>query len=439
MSKLLGTLRKKGKKDTYYYRVQIASGERREFSLKTTDLDEACRQAATIDAVIDAPTNDVALAHINAMKGFSKRTLNLPLSEIWAKYEVHPDRARPLTPHEPLMYRSTLQEFIDYAHGITGNLKNKRTALSSICEVTSEFVSGFVDYLKTTKIAVDTHNRKLRRLRKIFDCMKDYYDGENPFRKKAFFRNEREEQGSVVRRLAFTQDQEQQLRDVLIDDTYKVMHKPEIRVIYYLGMFTGQRLKDCVLLQWQNVDMKHKRISVKQFKTGKEVTIPMADSLFQVLKEALEWKTDQYVCPNAAARYSRTDANGKNVGNNLVNLDVLRVIRWIGLEPSVAVPGRNKKMTVYGFHSLRHSFCSFCAEAGIPKAVLLSILGTDGDIADKYYTHVGEQAQREAIEAISQSGKSKTAQEKIDLVLDLLDSNPAPSNDLLQQIKEILH
>ena len=155
-----------------------------------------------MDAVIDAPNKEVALTQINAMKGYSKKALNLPLSEIWAKYEVHPDRARPLTPHEPLMYRSTLQEFIDYAHGITGNLKNKRTALSSICEVTSEFVSGFVDYLKTTKIAVDTHNRKLRRLRKIFDCMKDYYDGENPFRKKAFFRNEREEQGSVVRRLA---------------------------------------------------------------------------------------------------------------------------------------------------------------------------------------------------------------------------------------------
>ena len=36
MSKLLGTLRKKGKKGTYYYRVQIATGERREFSLKTS-------------------------------------------------------------------------------------------------------------------------------------------------------------------------------------------------------------------------------------------------------------------------------------------------------------------------------------------------------------------------------------------------------------------
>ena len=93
MSKLLGTLRKKGKKGTYYYRVQIASGERREFSLKTSDPDEALQQAAAMDAVIDAPNKEVALAQINTMKGYSKKALNLPLSEIWAKYEVHPDRA----------------------------------------------------------------------------------------------------------------------------------------------------------------------------------------------------------------------------------------------------------------------------------------------------------------------------------------------------------
>ena len=86
-----------------------------------------------MDAVIDAPNKEVALAQINTMKGYSKKALNLPLSEIWTKYEVHPDRARPLTPHEPLMYCSTLQKFIDYAHGITGNPKNKRSALSSIC------------------------------------------------------------------------------------------------------------------------------------------------------------------------------------------------------------------------------------------------------------------------------------------------------------------
>ena len=92
------------------------------------------------------------------------------------------------------------------------------------------------------------------------------------------------------------------MREVLADERYTVMNKPEIRVIYYIGMFTGQRLKDCVLLQWQNVDMKNRRLWIKQFKTGKEVTIPMADELYDVLKEACSWKINQYVCPKSAAR-----------------------------------------------------------------------------------------------------------------------------------------
>ena len=108
-----------------------------------------------------------------------------------------------------------------------------------------------------------------------------------------------------------------------------------------------------------------------------------------------------FVCPNTAERYNKVDSNGKNTGNNLVNIDALRVIRWIGLEPSVEEPGRKRKVTVYGFHSLRHSFASYCAEMGIPKAVVLSILGASSDIIDKYYTHVGEEAQRKAIDALN--------------------------------------
>jgi len=119
-------------------------------------------------------------------------------------------------------------------------------------------------------------------------------------------------------------------------------------------------------------------------------------------------------------------------------MDVLRVIRWIGLEPSVSVPGRDKKMTVYGFHSLRHSFASFCAEAGVPKAVLLSILGTDSDIADKYYTHVGEDAQQLAIKAILPDSSPNTLKERVQKVLDLLNSKPEPTQELLNQIKKLL-
>lgn len=104
-------------------------------------------------------------------------------------------------------------------------------------------------------------------------------------------------------------------------------------------------MKGCVLLRWNKINFNLKRIWVKQFKTGKEVTIPIAPKLLEVLQGALAWKAGEtdYVCSNIAARYNKTDARGKNVGNNLVNIDMLRVIRWIGLEPSVAVPGRDKK------------------------------------------------------------------------------------------------
>jgi len=438
MSQLRGKLRQKVKNGPYYYRLMVANGMRKEFALKTCNFEEAFRKATEMDAVWDAPNRDVAIAQITAMKGFSKQAMNLPLSEGWEKYQVHPDRATPHTVSEQLAYKSTYEEFVQFVSNPLPDKKKRHKIISNVSELTSEVAEQFAAYLKTCPLAVDTHNRKIKRLRKIFDCLKDYYAEDNPFKAKSLLRSSREEQNSIVRRQAFTQEQEQQLRDVLTDTVHRVMNKPEIRCIYYLGMYTGQRLKDCVLLQWQNVDMEHQRIFVKQFKTGKEVTIPMAPQLFEVLKNAQEWRVDQYVCPKTAARYNKTNAIGKNVGNNLVNIDVLRVIRWIGLEPSVDVPGRDKKMTVYGFHSLRHSFCSFCAEAGVPKAVLLSILGTESDIADKYYTHVGDAAQRQAIEAISQVMGKKSPQDRINEALALLNCHPEPTPDLLRKLKALL-
>ena len=230
------------------------------------------------------------------------------------------------------------------------------------------------------------------------------------------------------------------MQAVLDDDQYKVMNKPEVRVIYYLGMFTGQRMKDCVLLRWNKINFNLKRIWVKQFKTGKEVTIPIAPKLLEVLQGALAWKTGEadYVCPNIATRYNKTNVLGKNVGNNLVNIDMLRVIRWIGLEPSVEVPGRDKKVTVYGFHSLRHSFASYCAEAGVPQATVISILGADSEIVNKYYTHVGDEAQRQAIAAITGELNGKSAQQRINEALELIRTSTEPGDIILAKVKAIL-
>ena len=433
MKKLQGNIRQKTKGGNYYYRLTIANGIRKEFALKTTDEAEAIKRAEELDSIYTAPNMEVAVAQISAIKGFSKQAQRLPLSAGFAKYEVHPDRAMPHTVSEQLSYKTTYEDFVAFV-----TTPGTHSVITSIADLNNDVAEEYAAYMRTLPQAVDTHNRKIKRLRKIFDCLKDYYSGENPFRSKTLLRNSREEQGTVVRRQAFSKKHEQQLRDVLADDKFKVINKPEIRVIYYLGMYTGQRFKDCVLLQWQNIDMEHQRIWVKQFKTGKEVTIPIAKELFEVLKEAVSWKENQYVCPKSAERYNKTDAQGKNIGNNLLNIDVMRVVKWIGLEPSVFVPGRAKKMTVYGFHSLRHSFASFCAEAGIPKAVVEAILGASSDIVDKYYTHIGQEAQIRAIEAVSDINTQNPLEERISRVISLIDSKPEPTLEILQEIRNIL-
>jgi len=440
---LHGRLRQKRKDGYYHYRLTITNGTRKEFTLRTTDYDEAVQKASDLDSIWVAPTQEVALAQMNAIRGFSTQAQKISFEEAWEKYQIHPDRAIPSTVEGRLSYQKSFELFIQFATGQIGKVSSTRAIVNCVNEVTPRLCEEFATFLRTQMLSVYTHNRRVMQLRRIFDCLTDYYEGNNPFRSKSLLRNGREERGTLIRRQAFTKEQEDQLLAVLSDSEpdHNVMNKEEIRIVYIIGMFTGQRLKDCVLLQWQDIDMLRRRIWVKQFKTGKEVTIPIAPDLYDALLEAEKWKRNQYVLPKTAARYNKTNAKGKNVGNNVIDLDVLKPIRWIGLEPSVKVPGRKRKMVLYGFHSLRHSFASFCAEAGVPKAVLLSILGTDSKIADKYYTHVSEESQWKAIEAIS-SRPATSSREKIDRVLKLLmpDGNQPEhaSNGTIQQVLEIL-
>ncbi len=416
----IGTVYQKTVNGSYYFRYQINS-QRKAVSLKTKNHKKAVTKAQEMIPILKATTTDVISAHVKQARGLTRKKKSLPLANIWEVYSQHPNRAMP-TVSEQLAYGATLREFLRFLPD----------SIKEIAEVTIEVTDKFAQYLRNSEISVDTHNRKIRRIRKIFEVLKEYREGNNPFQASSLRRKAREEQEHAARRLSFSRDHEAMLLKVLDDNSRKVKNKAEINVIYHLGMFTGQRLKDCVLLQWSKVDLNRKRIWVKQFKTGKKVTIPMAPKLLEVLTEAQNWKTDHYVCPNVAKRYNILNSEGKNVGNNLVNIDVLRVIKWIGLEPSVAVPGRKKKVTVYGFHSLRHSFASHCAEAGVPKAVVLSILGTNSEIVDKHYTHIGEEAQEKAINSLFGDSNSISDRERIEKALSIIEAVEDKSNTILE-------
>jgi len=399
---------------TFYLRYQI-DGYRHCNSLRTVNLDEARRRANDLIPTLQASTIDAIESkekEIRQLATQAKR--HLPLSEAWKKYLEHPEHAAPATVGEMQAYEST---WLDFVESIGSNI--------FLNEITYVHAKAFADAMRAKGYAVDTHNRRIKRVRKVMDVLKEYRLGkDNPFAYKNLLRLEREEQNLGVRRLSFTRKQEAEILSVLSDTKHRVKNKPELKVVFIIGMYTGQRLKDCVLLRWNKIDLQNHLIHVVQFKTGKYVVIPIAPQLEKALQEALVWKTSDnaYVCPNVAERYNIVDKNGKCSGSGLVDIDVLRVIKWIGLKPSVKVEGRKKAVTVYGFHSLRHSFVSHCAEAGVPRAVVSSIVGADADVVGEYYTHVGTEAQQMAISAISGTIAVMTAQDKINSALKYLET-----------------
>ena len=243
MKQEIGTIYQKPS-GTYYYRYQI-NGERKAISLKTKNQEEAKRKVKELLPVLKATSIEVVSAHVAHARNLIKPANVLPLAEVWNTYSRHPNRATPATVNERLNYEADLRDF----------LASLPESCQYLHEVTPELADAYAQKLRESQLAVNTHNRKIKRLRKIFSTLAEYCPDGSPFQSSALWRKDREEQEHNTRRLAFTREQEQALLDVLTDSTHKVKNKPEIRVIYHRGMVTGQRLKDCVLLQWHKVDL----------------------------------------------------------------------------------------------------------------------------------------------------------------------------------------
>ena len=262
-----GTVYQKEEGGTYYFRYQV-NHERKCVSLKTQNQEEALKKAKELLPIVQATTAEVISAHVKVARNLAKKSHPLALKDAWKIYAEHPNRAFPATRHEEISYETTFTEFMRHTGEET-----------QVAAITHGVADRYASYLKTTAISVSTHNRKILRLRKIFSTLSDYYSEENPFASQNLRRKPREEQGNTVRRLAFTKEQEEKILRVLDDPNFKVMNKKELKVIYLIGMYTGQRLKDCVLLQWDHVDLMHRRIWVKQFKPVKRYLFPPQNHL----------------------------------------------------------------------------------------------------------------------------------------------------------------
>jgi integrase len=181
----------------------------------------------------------------------------------------------------------------------------------------------------------------------------------------------------------------------------------EMKVLFAIGIFTGLRLRDCATLRWDEVDLRRNFISRVPNKTmrysDKPVFVPLAADLRTMLAEIPEASRGEYVLPATAEKYL---THKKNLINEIQKHFVDSGI--VTHKPGSGVDGK-RAIVQFGFHSLRHSFVSICAEANVPLSVVQSIVGHSNPAMTQVYTHTSPGAARLAVSSLPSMIEDKAA------------------------------
>lgn len=173
----------------------------------------------------------------------------------------------------------------------------------------------------------------------------------------------------------------------------------EWQTLILLGYFIGARLCDCVQMKWENVFPEDGVISYQQQKTGKKVVVPMHFHVIKHLKYMGTFGTTGFLCPKLAAKGSG-GKHGLSEGFN-------RIVLKAGLDP-MTVQGKGvRKFSRRTFHSLRHSFNSAMANAGVSDEIRMKLTGHASKKMNERYTHLQLATLKNAVTAMPMFGTKK--------------------------------
>lgn len=171
----------------------------------------------------------------------------------------------------------------------------------------------------------------------------------------------------------------------------------EWQTLILLGYFLGARLSDCVHMKWENVHPERGVIVYQQRKTGKKVTVPMHFHVIEHLTYRSKFETAGHLCPTLVQRVSG--------GRNGLSGAFLRIVEKAGLDPGITEGKGIRKFSKRSFHSLRHSFSSVLANAGVSEELRMKLTGHSSREVHTRYTHLELGALKNAVTSIPTFGE----------------------------------
>ena len=162
-----------------------------------------------------------------------------------------------------------------------------------------------------------------------------------------------------------------------------------------LGYFTGARLGDVANMRWDAIDWHNKTVRFTPSKTKKPVTIPLhLDLERELLKSPGIGKASMF--PSLA---------GKGTGGKHgLSGRFAAIMKKAGIEGKRTQASGERTLSSLSFHSLRHSFNSAMANAGISQEVRQKLTGHTSAETNKVYTHHELEALRAAVAVIPRIG-----------------------------------
>ncbi len=334
--------------------------------------DDAARTYANIQAAV---MTERQLAEMRAEEG-----PQLKMADAWAAYVASPMR-RDLAPTTLHTKAQVFRVFVSW-------LEKMYPEVVEVRHLTRGQVENYLNSLRADHSSA-TYNNRLCVLREVFrTIMRQARARENPW------------EGFPMRA-----DDSHTRRELTIQELTRLVDNAaqmgfEWRTLFGIAMYTGLRLGDCCKLTWSEVDIVRSIIQkvpekTKKYRKGRPVTVPIHKVLADLLMQTpLEERTG-YVLPQIGA----LAAEGVN-GMGKIHSRISKIFRRAGIVTSVTVEGRRWKAPDAGFHSLRHTFVSMSANAGVPLHIVQSIVGHESSAMTRHYYHENVEALQRAVEAI---------------------------------------
>jgi integrase len=168
------------------------------------------------------------------------------------------------------------------------------------------------------------------------------------------------------------------------------------QTLIYLGFYVGARLSDCVMMSWECVNTDTGLLTYTQRKTGKRVVVPIQINLLRHLLTVAESHQTGFLCPSLA--------NKTPGGKHGLSESFKRIVKRAEIDLQTIQGKGTRKFSKRTFHSLRHSFSSALANAGISEEVRMRLTGHSSRDIHSKYTHLNLDPLKKAITMLPKIG-----------------------------------